>query len=108
MPSEVSNAITGASVKEPIDLTINKCPYQVIRVSNDCAWQKNKFSNKVRPIIRNVDEMKDDKEVLNARTSVNPFAANRKDQEKFMSAAYQRFGELLPGMILKILTSCRC
>ena len=100
MPSEISNAIAHASVKEPFDLMMNKCSYQVIRVSNDCAWQRNKFSNNVRPIIRNVDEMKDDKEVLNDRNTVNPFAGNRKDQHKFMSQDFQRFGELLPGTSL--------
>ena len=96
-----SQRICAAKKNVEIDFIVTdgdkKIKFTVIKTSKNCAWQKNTFTNRVRPVIRNIDEIKDETEILNRRDSANPFSASQKDQQKFLGQEYQRFGEIFPG-----------
>eukprot|EP01084_Bolivina_argentea_P260852 440645_1 len=93
----ISNAPTNKAIEFAVNENNNKYKYQVVRTSKSCAWQRNKFTNKIRPVIKNVDDIKDETEILNRNDSRNPFAATKDDQSKLLRVEFQRFGEIFPG-----------
>ena len=99
-PSGISQRIDSAERNSKISIErneINEYSYQIIKTSANCAWQRNTFTNNVRAIIRNVDDIKDETEVLNQKNAHNPFAATKNVQNKYLGHDYQRFGEIFPG-----------
>ena len=102
LPVDVSRATNLAPIKEPVNFSINESSnrehtYVIIRVTERCAWQRNVITNRVRPVIRNYNAVEGDKDILNQKEAINPFAASKVDQTSFMKQSHQRFAEILPG-----------
>lgn len=104
-PDDISYNISQAPLNKTLQFTIksgnSETVYELIKTNQNCAWQRNKITNRVRPVICNYNEDTDDKQILNQKNARNPFAlATQGQSSETLKQKFRRFCQILPGMTL--------